>query len=669
MAEKLESWFQLQKYFYLALSNVRDLGTLWPGSRRQDQKSFDAAVQNADAYADIVATAREPLMVLGSDLRVKTANQSFYQTFKVVPEETEGTLIYDLGNRQWNIPGLRTLLEQIIPHNSRFHDFEVVHEFEGVGRRTMLLNAHRFCRQNTHEMILLAIEDVTEQRRARDALEASEARYRRLFETAQDAILILDAETGQIQDANPFLIDLLGYSLDDLSGKQLWQIGVFKDIEANRFAFKELQQKGYIRYKHLPLQTKQGKPVAVEFVSNIYDVADTRVIQCNIRDITEQTQAEEALREADRHKNEFLAMLAHELRNPLAPILNAVFVLEKALKPETDGKVNAAGEIIKRQVHQMTRLIDDLLDISRITLGKIHLQKQPLLISTVVARAVEMSRPMIESGNHNFEVILPEDAIRVEADSERLTQVLSNLLNNAAKYTPDSGHIWLEVKKDEGMAVIRVRDTGMGIPPEKLSGIFELFVQIESTLKRCQDGLGVGLTLARALVNLHGGTLQASSEGLGKGSEFVVRLPLRHDMVKTIPHVEGRDVSEAAHRRPRRILVVDDNKDAADSMRLLLDLYGHVVRISFDGPSAIKTAESFNPEVVLMDIGLPGMNGYEAAKRMRTLPGLRNALLVALTGFGAEEDRRSSSEAGFDYHLLKPLDSHALLKLLDTSVP
>jgi len=492
------------------------------------------------------------------------------------------------------------------------------------------------------------------------ALVASETRYRRLFETAQDAILILDAATGKIIDSNPFLSELLGYSADELRGKELWEIGLFQDIEANRVAFRLLQEKGYIRYEDLPLETKDGRHAYVEFVSNSYPVEGHQVIQCNIRDISDRRRAEEAVREADRRKDEFLAMLAHELRNPLAPLRNAVEVMR--LKGTSDPDLRWARDVVERQVQQLTRLVNDLLDVSRFNRGKIDLQMEPVDLSAVVARAVEISRPLIDAHDHYLKVSLPQQPVRVEGDLTRLAQVLSNMLNNAAKYTEEGGRIDLTVESSGREAVIRVRDTGAGIAAEMLPNIFEMFAQVQGSVSRSEGGLGIGLTLVRKLVEMHGGSVAAFSDGLGHGSEFVVRLALLDDAPSL---ADG----EAEAHRPRKIpvrnvLIVDNNQDAADSLALLLRLADQEVRTAYDGPAALDLARAWPPDVVLLDIGMPGMDGLEVARRLRHDLGLKQALLVALTGYGGEDDRRRSREAGFDAHLVKPADVRALRGLL-----
>ncbi|HEV3263102.1 MAG TPA: MASE1 domain-containing protein [Gemmataceae bacterium] len=391
------------------------------------------------------------------------------------------------------------------------------------------------------------------------------------------------------------------------------------------------------------------------------------------RDISDRKRMEQELRrqatelaEADRRKDEFLAMLAHELRNPLAPIRNAVYVMRRqALE---DPLLRWARDVVERQVQQLARLVDDLLDVSRITRGKISLQKEPVELRAVAARAIETSQPLIDARNHALRVALPPGPIWLEADPTRLAQILANLLNNAAKYTEEGGCIWLSADPGETEVTVRVRDNGMGIPAEMLPRLFQPFTQADRSLARSQGGLGIGLTLVKSLVEMHGGSVKASSDGPGRGSEFVVRLPVaaHHEAVgpgdATVASSDGRPSPSAGPRR--RVLVVDDNVDAAQSLASLLRLEGHHVQVAHDGPRALEAAQAQRPEVVLLDLGLPEMDGYEVARRLRQQPGLRTTLVVALTGYGQEEDRRRSREAGFDLHLIKPVDPAALLDVL-----
>ncbi|HMF36804.1 MAG TPA: CHASE3 domain-containing protein [Isosphaeraceae bacterium] len=369
----------------------------------------------------------------------------------------------------------------------------------------------------------------------------------------------------------------------------------------------------------------------------------------------------EELRESDRRKDEFLATLAHELRNPLAPIRNSIHVMR--LAGQDRATIDGSRAMIERQVQQMVRLVDDLLDLSRISRGQIELRTERVELATILTSAVETSRPLIEQSGHELTIALPQEPIPLVADPTRMAQVFSNLLNNAAKYTERGGHIWLSAQRDDGCVTVRVRDSGVGIPTEMLPRIFEMFTQVDRSLERVQGGLGIGLTLVKRLVEMHGGSIEAHSEGPKRGSEFVVRLPVALDLKATQSAAAGGE--HAALRSNRRILVVDDNRDSADSLATMLNILGNEVRTAHDGLEAVDLAATFNPEVVLMDIGLPMLNGFDAARRMRDQPGGNDMVIVALTGWGQEEDRRRSQEAGFDHHIVKPVDPFALEKLLD----
>ena len=365
------------------------------------------------------------------------------------------------------------------------------------------------------------------------------------------------------------------------------------------------------------------------------------------------------LAEVDRRKDEFLAMLGHELRNPLAPVTTALQIMR--IHEAEPGRVARSREIVERQIEHMTRLIDDLLDVSRITRGKIELREQPLLLSAVVEQAIESARPLIEERGHRIALDLPSEPVRFLADPARLAQVFANLLNNAAKYTDLGGRIWLRARVDGGTLVVGVKDDGPGLTKELCKQAFDLFMQGPQTRARARGGLGIGLTLVRRLVELHGGTVEALSDGPGRGTEFVIRLPLRSP-----PVTDG--VSPAAATTAvgprRRILVVDDNVDAAEALGELLRDYGHEVATAHDGPQALDHARLHRPDVVLLDISMPEMDGYEVAKRMRDDLCLGDAVLVALSGHGEDRHRRLAREAGFDQHVTKPVDCAKLQELL-----
>ncbi|MES1243536.1 MAG: ATP-binding protein [Acidobacteriota bacterium] len=397
------------------------------------------------------------------------------------------------------------------------------------------------------------------------------------------------------------------------------------------------------------------------------DQGDLSRAEETIRDL--QRRADE-LAGSERRKDQFLAMLAHELRNPLAPIRNAVELMRQV---ETgDPSFQPAREMVERQVKHLARLVDDLLDVSRINQGSIRLRKETVDLGTVVQRAVEATRPLIDSRGHELTVRLPTDPVRLEADPARLEQVIANLLNNAAKYTMPGGHLQVlaaqegnQQSNQEGTeAVVRVRDNGIGVPPDVLDRVFEPFVQSEGSLARSEGGLGIGLTLVRSLVEMHGGTVEAHSPGLGQGSEFVVRLPARAAVGKPAPLPAVPKPEDPFPARGLRVLVVEDNVDAAESLAALLRLWGHEVRVVHDGLDAIEAARRQHPEVVLLDIGLPGLDGYQVAKRLREDAELDGALLVAMTGYGQPDDRRRSREAGIHHHFVKPVEPFVLRTLL-----
>jgi PAS domain S-box-containing protein len=382
-------------------------------------------------------------------------------------------------------------------------------------------------------------------------------------------------------------------------------------------------------------------------------------------DLTRRKALEEALLESDRRKDEFLATLAHELRNPLAPIRYAVKVVEMK-GPETP-ELRWAIEVIERQTQHMARLVDDLLDVNRITRNKLELRKEKVELASIITAAVEASQPMIEDNRQKLTVNVPSEPIMLDADTVRLSQVFSNVLNNASKYSkvPEGGGtISLTAERRDASAVVTIRDSGIGIAPSMLPQIFDMFTQASRSVGKSEGGLGIGLALAKRLVEMHGGSIQARSEGLGKGSEFTVRLPLPEtvdEQVKT----RSTPASSPEEGPKRRILIADDNPDVVESFEVMLHMFGHEVKTAFDGLEALERAEQFLPEVIVLDIGMPNLDGLETARRLRQQPWARHVVLIAITGWGDEETKRKSAEAGFDIHLVKPVDPMSLVNLLD----
>jgi len=364
------------------------------------------------------------------------------------------------------------------------------------------------------------------------------------------------------------------------------------------------------------------------------------------------------LNEADRRKDEFLATLAHELRNPLAPIRTGVHIMRLT---GAEASAQSVLPMMERQLQHLTRLLDDLLDVSRITRGKIALHVEPVDLGRTVQAALEACRPLIDKMGHELTVSLPPEPVTLDADPVRLAQIVSNLLNNAAKYTPPGGRIALHVERQGGEVEIRVTDNGTGIAPENLRRIFDMFTQVEGDTSQAQGGLGIGLALVKGFVVLHGGSVEARSDGPGRGSEFCVRLPVR----STQAVAPAAPAPGGPRRAKLRILVVDDNLDAAESLSLLLRMMGHEVRAAHDGEGAVQLGDDFNPQAVLLDIGMPGIDGYETCRRMRARGWGRDAKIIAVTGWGQDEDRRKSAAAGFDEHLVKPVDAETLARVID----
>jgi PAS domain S-box-containing protein len=636
-----------------------------------EQRRRERAVRDALDYADrIIDTVRDPLIVLDAELRVLSASRSFYEVFGVGPEETEGRLIYELGTGQWDIPQLRTLLEDILLKGSSFRDFEVEQSLEGIGRRRMLLNGRKVDRPGSDsELILLAIEDITPTWRAGVDFADNRERYRVIVEGATSFAIFTFDTNGVITSWNRGAEMMLGYGEAEILGRNFRVIFTPEDIEARQAAREMRTAAAEGRALDERWHVKKGgeRFWAQGLVMPLKDDAgETRGFLKIIRDMTEQRQLEDALKartaeleEADIHKNEFLAMLAHELRNPLAAIRNAVTL---AARSGTREDLEWSRDVTARQVKNFAHLIDDLLDVSRITQGKIQLRKEVVDAAPILRHAVEAVRPMVEDRKHELLLSFTSTDLRIEADPTRLEQMLVNLLTNAAKYTPSGGRIQLIAGVEGGEFVCRVRDNGVGISPELLPRMFDLFAQADRSLARSEGGLGIGLTLVRSLAELHGGTITATSDGPDRGSEFVLRLP--STLSPTAPGLDLPDGPEKIPPRGLRVLVVDDNVDTANGMAKLFRLSGHAVRVAHSGPDAIAAAREHGPEVVILDIGLPGMDGYDVAALLRREEGTREAVIIAVSGYGEEQARSRSGEAGFNHHLIKPVNFETLLTVM-----
>ena len=919
-------WYSLRARPYLTVDNKVD-GVVLVLSDIDSVKSSERAIAGERDYAEaILRTAPVPLLVLRADLHVNTANEAFYETFRVEPSTTEGCLIYEIGGGQWNIPQLRALLEEIIPRDSAFNGFEVTHEFADIGARTMLLNARRLeSADGVPERILLAIEDISARKLAEEAVRQNRELFLSVIEQAPVGVYTLDSqlrvqhmnaralpafaelhpiigrgfsemahalwpasvadelltifrhtlETGEAYTApsfthkradrhveesydwqvrrilmpdgqrglvcyfnditerveteravreseegmrlateatgvgiwqwnvitNQVLWDSQMFQIygmpptekgfvqfsewcdrvapDDLpaqlellretartagkgrrefsimrrsdgarryiqavetvrtnsAGETEWMVGTNLDVTDARAAQmllhsreRELQSLAdntpdmltrlNRQYRHLFVNTavqratglsvgemvgkthrELGMPLQLcelweSAMQSVFDTGRVKVIdfvyagvagareystrfvpELDVRgsmesvlgvttDITDRMHLEQSLREGDRRKDEFLATLAHELRNPLAPIQNAVEILK--LSQGGESAANMPIEIMNRQVNQMVRLIDDLLDVSRITNGKLLLRRERVALAVILDAAVEATATLMRQRKHDLTVVPVADTIHLDGDPTRLVQIFTNLLTNAAKYTETSGKITVMSVRDGSDVVVSVSDSGVGIPSHMMRQIFEMFSQVDRTLEKTTGGLGIGLALVKGLVEMHGGLIEARSDGQGQGSEFLVRLPVLSEIVPPVVPLDADDQSVIASLR---VLVVDDNSDAAESMASMLQLLGNDTRTASDGEAAVLSCESFYPDVVLMDIAMPTMNGFEACRQMRLQPWGREVVIIALTGWGTDNDRRRTREFGFNHHLTKPVNLAMLRTILGSLKP
>ncbi|MFN2571026.1 MAG: ATP-binding protein [Gemmatimonadales bacterium] len=480
-----------------------------------------------------------------------------------------------------------------------------------------------------------------------------------IVESSDDAIISKTLD-GIITSWNQGAQRLLGYTPEEIIGRHITTI-IPEDRRDEEIVILSKLRKGE-RIDHFETirQAKDGTLLDISLtISPIRNEAGVVVGASKVaRDVSLQKRVRRELEQADQRKNEFLALLAHELRNPLGPIRHAVKIL-RARTPSPE-ELQWATSIIDRQAEHMTRLVEDLLDVARITRGTIELRRERVDVAAILKSAVEASRPLIEKSRHQLTVSAPAEPVYVDGDPTRLTQIVSNLLDNAAKYTDPGGQIWLSGQREGDSAVITVKDSGIGIPSEMLPRIFDMFTQAGMSLERAQGGLGVGLSLVERLVKLHGGTVVAASAGAGKGSRFTIRLPA----VNRQAAAERRAPSAPAPGNRCRILVVDDNVDSVDSLAMLLRMLGHEVATANDGAGALSAADEFRPGVAILDIGLPKLNGYELAKQLRAKPWAREMVLVALTGWGQPEHRRRSAESGFNHHLTKPVEFDTLQNIL-----
>ena len=528
------------------------------------------------------------------------------------------------------------------------------------------------------------VRDVTRQRQAeqRERLllgeaAAANAKFHAFFDQGGVFAGIMDVN-GTLLDVNRLSCEASGYTREQLVGKPFWEgpwwmpsPSLSDQIKAGaaqaaaghtfRAEMPYFVADGSERVADVTIQPIRDDSGGIIFLAPIgIDITERKRAEADRERLADNLRSLAAdLSEADRRKNEFLAMLAHELRNPLAPISHAARALRLGAGDEK--ALQSASQMLERQVSQMARLVDDLLDMSRITRGRIELRKERVELAPIIDQAVEAIRAMYKSMNHELTVRMPSTPVYLNADPTRVTQVVGNLLNNACKFTDRGGHVWLTVEQEGEQAVIKVRDDGIGIAAEHIPRLFEMFAQVDTSLERSRDGLGIGLTLVKTLVEMHGGTVDARSAGLGRGSEFTVRLPVLSDASMPLP---APATAKPIPSVRRRILIVDDSEDGAESLAMLLQLGGHETHKAHDGRAAIEAAERLRPDAILLDIGLPIMNGFEVCSYIRRQPWGKDLVLVALTGWGQEEDRQKSKEAGFDAHMVKPVDHDLLMTLL-----
>ncbi len=796
------------------------------------QKRAEEALRLAKTYAEqIVEALPDPLLVLGPDLVVQSANAAFYEHFGVAPSLTLGRKLDELCDGQWNIPALRQLLEDVLPNDRVFKDYQLELELASLGRRVMLLNGQKI---ENMQLILLGIRDVTERHAAERALSRSQERLQRMINIEGIGVLVMDA-TGSLIDANTAFLRMLGYDREDVDARRLsWQVMTPPEyVEVTRARLQQLEEKGrtgpyqkeYLRkdgsrswmlfvaaslgdgsivkycidindrqmlenelhesrarlQAELTAMTRLHDLVAQLLVSTDLSAALDQVLAASIQivdatqgtvhlwhtethtlelaaqsgfdenalqpfsrsslqegsawaraartcervvvedvdgdpwhagqretagrtgyravqstplvsrngglhgiltvyypephqpserenrvldlysrqaaDFIDHVRYGEAADAANRRKDEFLATLAHELRNPLAPIAMGL----ELIKPQVNepGVVEDAHRTMTRQLGQLTALVDDLLDVSRITRGVLSLKRRRITVADVIVSAVEEIRPASDEAGHTLTIDVPSETLYVDGDPHRLAQVLSNLLNNSIKFTPSGGEIRLRARRDGNEVVLTVQDNGIGIDPAARERIFDMYSQLDRL--HAGSGLGIGLTLVKSLVELHAGSVDVHSDGEGRGSIFTVRLPV---LARALPRVDAPAKSKPVDQFGLRVLVVDDSKPAADILAKVLERLGNDVRTAYDGQQATRIAAEFSPAVVIMDIGMPVMDGYAAARHIRSQEWGKKMILVALTGWGQDSDREKTREAGFDMHLVKPTDASGLRDVL-----
>lgn len=680
---------------------------------RERALALMAQRRDAEYHLELLSnTVPAVICYLDVERRYRTVNDAYLRWFGVSREQMLGKTVREfIGDAAWQVTGPR--FERAFGGETVEYEAEVPFRVAGTRWISAVYTPHRDAEGKVIGVIVHAT-DISERKRNEKALRDSEADARLLQSVGAELILQDDTQViyERVVDAAAELMHSQHASLQLLErsapGSERLKLLAFRGFNPNAVRFWDLVtidgkspcgmalitrervivpdvrtcgamagsddlatllDTGILAVQTTPLVSLDGKLVGMlsthwnsPHAPTPAELRSLDLLARQAADLIEHNRVQHALRDADRRKDEFLATLAHELRNPLAPVRNGLHILRV---PGGDAlSQRKVVAMIERQVDHMVRLVDDLLEVSRITRGKIELRKEPVDVGTVVRNALETAGPMVDAAGHTLAVELPSKPLLIDADPVRLSQVITNLVNNAAKYSERNGRIVITARRDGDNVAIAVRDGGIGIPAEMLPRVFELFTQIDRTLGRAQGGLGIGLALVKHLVEMHGGSVEAKSDGPGCGSEFIVRIPSGE--VVASPQSSSAPLldSASAALANRRMLVVDDNRDAADSLASLLELFGASARTAYDGPSALTEMRSFRPHVMFLDLGMPGMDGCAVATNVRADPQFRDVALVAVTGWGQEEERRRTREAGFDHHLVKPVATETLIELL-----
>lgn len=589
------------------------------------------------------------------------ANKALLDLWGLPLDQAVGKNFFDLQYPEPVAARLQQQIQQVIDTRKGLSDETPYTSPTGAGGYYEYIFSPVFGADGSVEMVVGSTRDVSARKHAEDSLRRRTAQFETLLANAPLGVYLIDADF-RFREANPTARAVFG-DLPDLIGRDF--VATLRAIRSEQHSNEVLQRfrhtlatgEQYLSAETVPQRPDGQATGYFTWQLNRIPLPDEGYgVVCYFRDVSPQVLARRELEIADRQKNEFLAMLAHELRNPLAPIRNASEILART--PSPDATTTEAIGVVSRQVGHLTRLVDDLLDVARITQGRIELRRRPLELGTVVAHAIETVGPLLQEKRHDVSVTPSYEPLWVSADSARLVQCVANILTNAAKYTNPGGQVRIQQRKVGAEAVLTISDDGAGVPPALLPRLFDLFVQSDRTLDRAQGGLGIGLAVVKRLVEMHDGRVSAASAGVGRGATFEIRLPL----VASIEHASPAATPAPSPRR--RVLVVDDNEDAANSLAMLLDLAGHEAKAVYTPTAALAEVAAFEPDVVLLDIGLPEMDGYEVAARLRALPSQLPLRLIALTGYGQAEDRARALQAGFDDHLVKPVDFAALERTL-----